>query len=420
MKNEVIMITNFTMIKRNLFLPVLLITLNSGCISNSPGNRLAGWHYDHMIYVRKDLKNPSSPYMPAFRKLVTDAEAAMNKGPFSVTFKSVVPPGGTKNDYMSYGPYWWPDTTKPDGLPYIRRDGIRNPQSGVDHEQLSNLINSTRILSLAWFFTGEKKYAEKAVKLLRVWFIEPETKMNPHMEYAQGIPGITTGRGIGIIDARGFYTLVDAISILESSGEIGSNDLSEIKKWYSDFFTWLTTSKNGIDEDNYKNNHSVAYDVLVTAIARFLGNDDYVRKKISEMPSRRINPMIKSDGSQPEELIRTNAYGYSVSNLRNFFDAGETGLKVGIDIFFYESPEGGSVRKALDFLIQYIGNEQEWKWQQIGGFEGPENNLGLIIRRAARIFNDREYQKLWDRKFSEKLKTDWNLLVIPGIDNKHI
>lgn len=240
------------------------------------------------------------------------------------------------------------------------------------------------------------------------------------MEYAQGIPGITTGRGIGIIDARGFYTLVDAISILESSGEIGSNDLSEIKKWYSDFFTWLTTSKNGIDEDNYKNNHSVAYDVLVTAIARFLGNDDYVRKKISEMPSRRINPMIKSDGSQPEELIRTNAYGYSVSNLRNFFDAGETGLKVGIDIFFYESPEGGSVRKALDFLIQYIGNEQEWKWQQIGGFEGPENNLGLIIRRAARIFNDREYQKLWDRKFSEKLKTDWNLLVIPGIDNKHI
>ncbi len=405
-------------IKKSLFFIILLIELSAGCKSNLPGVHFAGWDYDHMKNVKSDLKNSSSFYMPAFNKLVSDAEAAMNKGPFSVTYKSVVPPGGTKNDYMSYGPYWWPDSTKPNGLPYKRHDGIRNPQSGIDHEQLSNLINSTRTLSLAWFFTGDKKYAKKAVQLLRVWFIEPETKMNPHMEYAQGIPGITNGRGIGIIDVRGFYTVVDAISLLESSGEITDNDMSEIKKWFADFFTWLTTSKNGIDEDNYKNNHSVAYDVLVTGIARFLGNDDYVRKKISEVPSRRINPMIKSDGSQSEELIRTNAYGYSVSNLRNFFDAGETGLKVGVDIFSYVSPEGGSVRKALDFLIQYVGNEQEWKWQQIGGFTGPENNLGLIIRRAARIYNDQIYQKLWEEKFSEKLKTDWNLLVVPGFEYK--
>jgi hypothetical protein len=158
----------------------------------------------------------------------------------------------------------------------------------------------------------------------------------------------------------------------------------------------------------------VAYDVIVCSIARFLGNDEYVARKISEMPVRRIDPMIEVDGRQPEELIRTNAYGYSVSNLRNFFDAGETGLKVGVDIFTYTNPEGGSLRKALDFLAGYVGREKDWEWQQIGGFLGSENNLGLLIRSAARYYNEPQYKKMWEDLFAEKLKTDWNLLVTPG------
>jgi hypothetical protein len=275
------------------------------------------------------------------------------------------------------------------------------------------MMESVITLSLAWYFSGEQKYADRASYLLKVWFIDPATKMNPHLEYAQSIPGITTGRGIGIIDVRGMYTLVDAITLLKNSGAIHPDDLKGIKRWFSDFFQWLTTSKNGKDEDDYKNNHSVAYDVIVTSIARFLGNDEYVAKKISEMPARRIDPMIESDGRQPEELIRTNAYGYSVSNLGNFFDAGETGLKVGVNIFSYVNPEGGSLRGALDFLTGYIGREEEWQWQQIGGFESRENSLGLLIRRAARYYNEPAYKKLWEEKFAEKMNTSWNLLVVP-------
>jgi hypothetical protein len=290
---------------------------------------------------------------------------------------------------------------------------VTNPQAGIDRRQIGSLMDATRKLSLAWYFSGDMKYAERAAYLLKVWFIEPETRMNPHLEFAQSIPGITTGRGIGIIDVRGMYTLVDAITLLENSGTIEPADMNSIKQWYSDLFQWLTTSKNGKDEDDYKNNHSVAYDVIVTSIARFLDNDQYAAKKISEMPARRIDPMIETDGRQPEELIRTNAFGYSVSNLGNFFDAGETGLKVGVDIFSYVNPEGGSLRGALDFLTGYIGREEEWQWQQIGGFESKENSLGLLVRRAARYYNEPAYKKMWDEKFAEKMKTDWSLLVTP-------
>jgi hypothetical protein len=189
--------------------------------------------------------------------------------------------------------------------------------------------------------------------------------------------------------------------------------METIRKWFADIFQWLTTSKNGKDEDDYKNNHSVAYDVIVSSIARFLGNNEYVAKKISEMPKRRIDPMIKADGSQPEELIRTNAFGYSVSNLGNFFDAGEIGLKVDVNIFGYTNPEGGSLRGALDFLTGYIGRDKDWKWQQIGGFESTENRLGLLVRRAARYYNEPEYEKLWEEIFAERMKEDWTLLVTP-------
>jgi len=126
--------------------------------------------------------------------------------------------------------------------------------------------------------------------------------------------------------------------------------------------------------------------------------------------------MIRADGSQPEELIRTNAFGYSSGNLGNFFDAGETGLKVGVDIFTYTNPEGGSLRGALDFLASYIGREEDWKWQQIGGFSGSMNNMGLLLRRAARYYNEPAYKKVWEEKFAEKMKTNWTLLVIPGLE----
>jgi hypothetical protein len=389
--------------------------LCSSCGKDCPENIGSGWDFSHIKLVKKEIgsKNADSYYYPAFSKLIIEADEALGKGPYSVTYKEFVPPGGTKNDYMSQGPYWWPDTTKPDGLPFIRRDGVSNPAAGIDRNQYGSLVNSTRTLALAWYFTGEKKYAAKAADLLRVWFIDSATLMNPHLEYAQSVPGITKGRGIGIIDVRGMYTLVDAITLLNCSGELKESEMQTIRKWFSDFFIWLTTSKNGKDEDDYKNNHSVAYDVTVSSIAMFLGNNEYAAKKISEMPARRIDPMIESDGRQPEELIRTNAFGYSVSNLGNFFDAGEIGRKVGVDIFGYLNPDGGSLRGALDFLTGYIGREEAWQWQQIGGFESKENSLGLLVRRAARYYKEPAYKKLWEEKFAEKMRTDWNLLVTP-------
>jgi hypothetical protein len=404
-----------------VFLFVITFALAiTGCNSKkveTENVRLGGWDYPWMDEVKSDLKNGESEFLPAFNQLLKEADEALAGGVYSVTFKDMVPPSGSKNDYMSMGPYWWPDPEKPNGLPYIRRDGEVNPERDrLDSAQKSKMTNAVRNLSLAWFFSGKEDYAEKAAELLRVWFLDPETLMNPHLNYGQSIPGRTEGRFIGIIDGRSFAELVDAIALLETSGALTEEEISGLRNWFEAYFTWLTTSEFGKEEDNYRNNHSVAYDVQACGIAYFLGKDDYVRQKVGEMPERRIDPMIEADGSQPHELIRTRAFGYSVSNLRNFFDAGEIGLNVGVDIFNYVNPKGASLQTALDYLIGYIGREQDWPYEEISDWERTENNLGLLVRRAARIYENENYHELWKNTFYERVKSDWSLLVSPELN----
>jgi hypothetical protein len=371
-----------------------------------------------MQELKSDLKEGDNYYTPAYEQVLKDAEAAMKSGPYSVTYKNLLPPSGSKHDYMSMGPYWWPDPEKEDGLPYIRRDGEINPERDkTDSPQLSGLVNNVRILSLAWYFSDENEYAEKAAALLRVWFLDEETRMNPHLEYAQAIPGRTPGRFIGVIDAAKLHTLVDAIALLETSGVLTSSEKEAIKKWFKRYLKWLVESEHGKSEDAYHNNHSVAYDVQSAGIAYFIGDTDFVARKARELPRRRIDPMIEADGSQPFELIRTKAFGYSVHNLSNFFNVGDKGLKVDVNIFNYKNIKGGSMQKALDFLIPYIGKEDEWPYEQITAWESTEDDLGHLIRRAALVYKNDTYQKIWEDNFVERLKSDWQLLVIPGNKN---
>ncbi|WP_163324102.1 alginate lyase family protein [Draconibacterium mangrovi] len=409
--------------KRNFcLLLTAIILLFSGCNEEQPQQkkiRFGGWDYDWIQKVKSDLNTGGEKFLPAYNQLIKDADEALEEGVFSVTFKKLMPPSGNKHDYMSMGPYWWPDPEKEDGMPYIRKDGEINPErNNTDSPQLAGLIKNVRALTLAWYFSGEITYAEKAAALLRVWFLDEATLMNPHLEYAQVIPGRTPGRFIGVIDATSLQVLVDAIALLETSGALTTAENEGIRLWFERYFKWLVESEHGKNEDAYKNNHSVAYDLQSSSIAYFLGDDDFVARKVRELPRRRIDPMIEEDGRQPEELIRTKAFGYSVANLGNFYRVGERGLEVDVNIFNYVNVKGGSLQKALDYLIQYIGKEEEWPYQQISGWEQTENNLGLIVRKAARIYENEAYHRLWTDTFYERLKTDWTLLVTSEFQKK--
>ena len=47
----------------------------------------------------------------------------------------------------------------------------------------------TPALAAAWRLTRDKRYLAQFVRHLRAWFVDPATKMNPNLEYAQAIFG---------------------------------------------------------------------------------------------------------------------------------------------------------------------------------------------------------------------------------------
>ena len=117
-----------------------------------------------------------------------------------------------------------------------------------DAPRLYAMTDAVETLSLAYWFTGEERYADRATLLLRRFFLDSATGMRPHLRYGQAIPGVTQGRGIGIIDTRDLALLADAIVLLRGSMAWTSADDAGMMRWNRAFLEWLLTSAEGVDE----------------------------------------------------------------------------------------------------------------------------------------------------------------------------
>jgi hypothetical protein len=341
-----------------------------------------------LIATRERINSGDNKTETALSKLRADADRTLKSGPFSVTSKTVTPPSGDKRDYMSQAPYFWPDPKTQTGLPYIRRDGERNPEiDKIDnHRALDQVCTAAETLSLAYFFTHEEKYAAKATELLRTFFLKTDTRMNPNLEYAQGIPGINTGRGIGLIETRGLTRVVDAIGLLRGAKAWTEADQRGMETWFTQFLQWMLESKNGKDESAAKNNHGTYYDVQVVSFGLFLGRRDFARKVLETAKQKRIALQIEPDGRQPLELARTKAWSYSVGNLDGLMLLARLGENVDVDLWHYETRDGRSIRKALNFLTPFAFGEKKWTYQQLGDW--PPQMLFPLIRKASDKYGD--------------------------------
>jgi hypothetical protein len=334
--------------------------------------------------------------MPAYKQLLKDADKALQFGPVSVMEKKNDPPSGDKHDYMSLAPYFWPDPAKPGGLPYIRKDGQTNPevQDYKDKEYMPKLCEMVYTLGLAYFFSGDKLYAEHAAKLLRVWFLDPATRMNPNLNFGQAIKGVNTGRGAGMIDTRHFVKVVDAVGLLQGSKSWSAKDQQGMQQWFSDFLTWMQTSKNGTDEMKAQNNHGAWYDAQRLAMALFIDNKELAQKIVLNARDR-LDKQMDDNGNLPREMERTTSLHYTVFALEAFFTIASMAEKTGIDCWSYITPSGKSLKKGFEAIRPYISQEKKWEGEQIKDFDYEEGYYLLMkgavhfdCKRCRDIVND--------------------------------
>ncbi|MEO6734676.1 MAG: alginate lyase family protein [Ferruginibacter sp.] len=328
------------------------------------------------------LRKKDIGLLPAYEQLLKEAAQALAYEPVSVMEKADVPPSGDKHDYMSIAPYFWPDSSKPNGVPYMNRDGLVNPEvkQYKDKIYLAEICDAVSTLALAWYFSGDERYAAHAAKLMRVWFLNPETKMNPNLNFAQAIKGKTTGRGYGLIDTRHFVKLIDAIGLLNGAANWLPADQAGMQGWFTSFLDWMHTSKNGIDEMNTANNHAVWYDLQRLSIALFVGKKE-LAKQIVASATGRLDKQMDEQGSFPLEMKRTISLHYTVFVLDPFFTIAQLSQHTDFDFWNYESPTGKSLKKGFNVLVPYLLGEKKWEGPQILSFKFEEA-IPLLIEGA--------------------------------------
>ena len=355
----------------------------------------------HLEHVRVNLDRPM--YAAAYNALLKRADSLLDAKPYSVMDKERPSPSGDNHDYTSIARYFHPDPTKPDGLPYKRSDGVSNPEIKLyDGNRLGATATRVRDLALAWYFSHDERYAAKAAELLKVWFFNPDTKMNPHFEYAQMVPGVNNNKGrcYGVLDGYSFIGMLDAVALLEGSKAWTGKDDKKLKAWMSSLLDWILTSPQGIEEANTKNNHSVAYDAQAIAMALYTGRVDVARRILEEFPTRRMFAQIEPDGRQPHEMTRTISFHYAHYNLTHFIDIFLMGKKLGIKLDNLTGPEGQGFYKAIDFLASYFGkNQSEWPGQQIRPWDNIQQDLAKDLWRVASAIDTTrsDYKELYHK-----------------------
>jgi len=334
---------------------------------------------------------------PIERKFILDrASLALDAVPLSITqFKSEYSEGGV-NDFYSNGDYWWPDTHKENGLPFILKDGQSNPNNFNAHrEVMRNLTQVVGDLASASVLTGEAKYALKAKEMLRFFFLDSKTKMNPSLQYAQAIPGITPGRGVSVIDSLHLIEIPVAIEILSHNPAFSQSIQVGLKDWFKTYLHWMLNSKNGLDESRAKNNHSVAFWLQVAVFAKFVGDDGAQQLAREQFKTKFMAEQMALDGSFPQELARTKPYGYSIFQLDNMAALCQVLSTPEDNLWTYETADGKSMIKAVNFLAPFLKDKRKWPYKQdIQAFEGwPVRQPFLIFSASA--LNRTDFMELW-------------------------
>jgi len=339
------------------------------------------WRIDELRAVREATRQGDRRFQAALSELQTDADEALERGPYSVAHKSQDPPSGDRRDYMSMAPYWWPPEGGGKSAPYERRDGKVNPErdgNGYDRSRLRAFIDDVSTLSLAAFFTGDSRYARHAERLVRVWFVDPHTRMNPHLRYAQGVPGRSTGRSFGIIDTRRLIEVVDAVELLYREDAIRPDVAGGVRTWFSEYTQWLITDPMALTEREARNNHGTYYDAQLMSYALFARNCALARRVVQDTRYR-IARHIAADGTMPEELSRTRSLHYHVFNLHAFLHVARLAEHVGEDLYTFRTEDGVSMLSSLSLLAAYAGRESQWPYPQL------EDNSAAHLWRMLRV-----------------------------------
>jgi len=324
-------------------------------------------------------------------RILAAASRYIPQTPVTITAFPTKRSAGGLHDFYSQADYYWPN---PDDLngPYINRDGQSNPDNFDDHRRVMVALSiQMPALTAAWVLTGDKRFAERACDHLRAWFVIPETRMNPNLQYAQAIQGLSTGRSIGIIDTLHLVEVARAASFLS----VQMRDFAGVKAWFGSYLDWLSNSDRGKAERDTENNHAMCWALQAAEFARLAGNDSSRQDVYRRYREILLPDQLALDGSFSRELARTKPYSYSIFNFDVMAALCQSLRGSTPDPPSFQLPDGRGLSKAAEFIYPYISDKSAWKWaKDVQHFDAlPVRSPGLLF--AGLACRQQKYIDLW-------------------------
>lgn len=296
-------------------------------------------------------------------RIMAKAAKYLLEEPLTVTASHCDRSAGGKHDYFSEGDYWWPDPQNPDG-PYIQHDGLSNTNNFVEHRHaMVRLSEIVATMTSAYILTGDEKYAKHAVKHLKAWFVDEDTKMNPNLLYSQAIKGVATGRSIGVIDTIHLVEVARSVQLLKDSPSFSAKDYEAVKAWFREYLTWLTTHKYGLGERDAKNNHGICWSMQAAEFAQLVGDENVLNWVRNEFKNVYLTRNMQADGGFTDELHRTKPYGYSLFVIDAMAGIAQIASTPTDNLWTYQRPDGRGIAKGLEFIFPYIADKSKWPYK---------------------------------------------------------
>lgn len=356
-------------------------------------------------YLKTNKTKNSEVLVRAKMELIKEANDILRKKElYSVTYKKQIPPGATKHDYYSLSTYAHPNPNTSDGLPYITIDGKVNPETKNinDSYMLANISTDVYKLGLAYYFTQDEKYAIWAKKLIKVFFINKRTKMNPNFEYSQVVKGKPKTGG-ATISALSFVKLIDGIQLIKTSKTWTAKDHKAIQVWFDSFLEWMLYSDKGKQQSKAPNNIGTYYTVQTAVYSLFIGDTELAKQIIEKQGKGRIENQIDSEGKMPLELKRATPWGYVKYTLTAFDYLVEVANIMDVDLYSFINTKGGSIEKMHQWLIPYAKGEKKWEY----GENVSSNQVNIVLLRSSaskyRVSNIERYNLTYLNLLTTKL-----------------
>ena len=248
--------------------------------------------------------------------------------------------------------------------------------------RLSDIVGT---LTSAYLITQDDRYVTQAVKHLKAWFVDAQTRMNPSLLYGQAIKGRSTGRSIGIIDTLHLSEVARGAKILCGSPVFAREDQAAVKAWFRDYLTWINTHAYGVREKVHPNNHGVCWSMQAAAFADLVGDDDILAWIRHQFKTVYLAEMMDSNGGFPAELKRTKPYGYSLFVIDAMAGVAQIASTPQDNLWTYTSSNGRSMRRGMEFIVPYIRDKSAWPYQKdvLYWDQWPVRQPSLLFAAAA-------------------------------------